>query len=148
VIKPTVVVALVLLGISHLAEAQYDARDADVIDLLKPQGGAGGTKRRCTVEVDQANIPCSGAWYIQFKDGSRAVQFNQAMEGTPMVSLFGTENAPNKLSVENVVLRLGGRSNPGIEREAVGECFLTNEEIHCDVKTSDNRHIAAHILPP
>jgi hypothetical protein len=148
VIKPTVVVALVLFGTSHLAEAQNDARDADAIDLLNPQDGAASRKRRCTVEIDKANIPCDDAWYVQFKDGSRAIQFNQASEASPVVSLFGTEIAPNKLSVTNVFLRLGNRSMPEIESAAVGECVLNKQEIHCQARTSDDRHIAGHILPP
>jgi hypothetical protein len=145
VIKPIVIVALVLLGITPHAEAQYDA---DVIDLLNPQAGATGTKRRCTVEVDKANIHCNDAWYVQFKDGSSAIQFNRAIDDLPVVSLSGMEIAPDKLSVADVFLRLGNRSMPGIEREAVGECVLNKAEIECQVRTSDNRHISGHILPP
>jgi hypothetical protein len=147
VIKPTVVVAIVLFGASNLTLAQYDVRDAEVIDLLSPQDGEVGAKRRCTVEVDKTNIPCNDAWYVQFKDGSRAIQFNQAIQESPIVSLFASEIAPDKLSVESVFLRLGGRSMPELEREAVGECVLNKQEIRCQARTTDGRHIAGHIFP-
>ena len=109
-IKPTVIVALVLFGTSLVAEAQYDA---DVIDLLNPPNGASGGKRRCTVEIDRANIPCNDAWYIQFKDGSRAIQFNQVINDSPVVSLFGAQVAPDKLSVAKRLAPPGQSVHPG-----------------------------------
>ena len=144
-IKPTVVVALMLFGTSLVAEAQYDA---DVIDLLTPRDAADGTKRRCTVEIDKATILCNDAWYVQFNDGTKAIQFNQAIEAAPIVSLFGTEVAPNRLSIANVVVRLGNQSIPEIETKAAGECVLTKKTIQCQARTSDGRHIAGNIFPP
>jgi hypothetical protein len=146
VITPTVAVSIVFFSTVTFTFAQ--ALDADVIDLLNQPDDAPGERRRCTVEVENANIPCSDAWYVRFKDGSRAIQFNQVTDDSPVVSIFGTEIAPNKLSVGNVFLRLGNRSIPESEMEAVGECILSEQDIHCDVKTSDDRHIAGHIFPP
>jgi hypothetical protein len=122
--------------------------DADIVDLLvSPDGGSTG-KRRCSVEVEKANIPCNDAYYVQFKDGTRAIQFNLASDASPVVSIFGTEITPNKLSVGNVFLRLGDRSASESEMEATGACILSEQEIRCDVKMSDGRHIAGHIFPP
>ena len=144
-----IVGAIIIFGacVSEVA-GQHDASDAVVIDLLKPPEGKLGAERRCTVEADGLNLPCNEAWYIQFRDGGRAIQFNRMTDESPVVSIFGTEIAPNKLSVGNVFLRLGDRSAPENEIEAAGECILSAQKIHCDVKASDGRHIVGRIFPP
>jgi hypothetical protein len=139
---------MVSLCISSHAGAQYDAREAVVIDLLHEPDGKPNAKRSCAVQIDDTNVPCNDAWYIQFNDGSRSIQFNKTTEPTPMLSLFGTETNSVDLSVDNVVLRLGNRATPEIELEAVGDCVLNNEEILCQARTSDDRRIVGHIFAP
>ena len=58
-----------------------------MIDLLVPKPDNPQIKRACMLQIDGSNAPCDTVWYISFKDGAQAIQFNRGSGHNPILEL-------------------------------------------------------------
>jgi hypothetical protein len=133
------------------AFAQYaDPEVKSVHDLFKPDAdcrGAACNKRACRMEIDGTSVPCELVWYIEFKDGSHAVQFNKGTGNKPMVSFSGSEGDADTIKVDTVMIRNGGRSVATDESEATGFCHLNKSQttMACQARMHDGQVVVGSI---
>ena len=127
---PFAIMLALALVTSTAAIAQYpDPEVKSMRDMLKPNAECRGqqttackaqARRACRLEIDGTNVPCELVWYIEFKDGSHAVQFNKGTGNKPMISFSGTEGDVDTIKVDTVMLRGGDHSVATDESEATG----------------------------
>jgi hypothetical protein len=149
----TIVLALVT---STSAIAQYpDPEVKSMRDMLKPNAECRGqqtaackaqARRACRMEIDGTSVPCELVWYIEFKDGTHAVQFNKETGDKPMISFGGAEGDADTIKVDTVLLRTGDRSVATDEIEATGLCHISKAAMACQARLRDGRVVVGSIF--
>jgi hypothetical protein len=153
---PSIITALALMFTSTSAFAQYpDPEVQSMRDMLKPSAECRGqqtaackaqARRACRMEIDGTSVPCELVWYIEFKDGRHAVQFNKGTGKQPTLSFSGIEGDADTIKVDTVMLRNGDRSVAMDESEATGLCHISKAAMACQARMRDGRVVAASIF--
>jgi hypothetical protein len=133
-------------GFRRVAQLQSGAEpspDEDsVTDLLSAPANS-ATKRLCMLQLEGINVPCDLVWYITFKDGGSAIQFNKGTGQNPVVSFFGNEQNDNIIAVDTVVFKNGVQSD---ELRATGQCALGKDAMGCQARMDDGRLVIGTIF--
>src|ERR1700730_11199681 len=77
-------------------------------------------KRACMLQIDGSNAPCDTVWYISFKDGAQAIQFNRVRGSghNPIFSFFGKHRDVDIISIDGIALKVGEQSAQAKANEA------------------------------
>ena len=118
-----------------------------VIDLLMPKPDNPQIKRACMLQIDGSNVPCDTVWYISFKDGAQAIQFNRVRGSghNPIFSFFGKHRDVDIISIDGIVLKVGEQS---AQAKASGECIMskTKNAMGCQARIDDGRLVVGTIF--
>jgi len=118
-----------------------------VIDLLVPKPDNPQIKRACMLQIDGSNVPCDTVWYISFKDGAQAIQFNRVRGSghNPIFSFFGKHRDVDIISIDGIALKVGEQS---AQAKASGECIMskTKNAMGCQARIDDGRLVVGTIF--
>ena len=70
------------------------------------------------LQIDGSNVPCDTVWYISFKDGAQAIQFNRGSGHNPIFSFFGKHRDVDIISIDGIAIKVGEQSAQAKANEA------------------------------
>ena len=99
------------------------------------------------LQIDGSNAACDTVWYISFKDGAQAIQFNRVRGSghNPIFSFFGKHRDVDIISIDGIAIKVGEQS---AQAKASGECILskTKNAMGCQARIDDGRLVVGTIF--
>ena len=120
------------------------SEEPQIVDLLKAPGNA-SAKRTCTIKIDTQDHFCTAAWFILYKEGVHAVQFNRGTEDNSVIAFIGTAVDADTISINRVTVRIGNSSSTE-EDKTVGQCVLGRTVAACQARMSNGRMLIGNIV--
>lgn len=128
----------------QLSSARNTSDEPEIRNLLKIPNDPVGT-RSCLIGINSDEHLCTTAWFLLYKDGLHAVQFNRGTEDKPVIVFMGRAANADTIFIDRVNVR-ASKDAGWKEEMAIGQCVLGQAMATCQARTSDGLILLGKII--